>query len=321
MDHADDGDDDDDGVFVYMGGSIPRHLRETITHIRVHKSVNIIADGAFEYCNNLVSIEMHDGVEIIKEGALNGCTYLSGIKLTGVRIIEDFAFYDCKVLRDVEFGDKLESIGEFAFASTNLKKVQLPYVRVIGNNAFAACKYLTEVQFSKELETVGRDAFYNCRRLRRIAMPLKDAMFGIHAVFTECDDLSRVDLIGGIHQTISSLLLDTWRDEMNDEIDSFNQALPYNESYDKTAAIRHWVETVIRRLERFKSEHYALLKKNMTQLELALWKATLHEEEEEEREQQPTKKAKIDEKCEKASTEADAVDANLQNAESAFYLS
>ena len=104
---------------------------------------------------------------------------------------------------------------------------------------------------------------------------------------------------------------------MNDEIDSFNQALPYNESYDKTAAIRHWVETVIRRLERFKSEHYALLKKNMTQLELALWKATLHEEEEEEREQQPTKKAKFDEECEKASTEAGAVEANLQNTETA----
>ena len=295
MDHA------DDDVFVYMGGVVPQHLRDTITHVRVHKSVKIISDGAFEDCNNLVSIEMHDGVEIIKHGAFWMCPYLRGINLSGVRVIESFAFYQCKVLRDVEFGNKLETIGELAFASTNLKEVQLPNVKVIGNNAFAACKYLTEVEISKDLETVGRAGFHNCRRLRCITIPLKDSMFGNHAVFTECDDLSRVDLIGGFRQTISSLLLDNWRDEMNDEIDSFNQGPP-SDSYDKTASIRRWMETIIRRLEHFKSEHYALLKKSMTELELALWKANLHEEDEEEEEQQPTKKAKFDEECEKPST-------------------
>ena len=104
---------------------------------------------------------------------------------------------------------------------------------------------------------------------------------------------------------------------MNDEIDSFNQGPP-SDSYDKTASIRQWMETIIRKLEQFKSEHYVLLKKNMTQLELALWKANLHEEEEEEEEREkPSKKAKLDEECEKAFTEAEAVEANLQNAETA----
>jgi hypothetical protein len=58
----------------------------------------------------------------------------------------------------------------------------------------------------------------------------------------------------------------------------------------------------------------------MTQLELALWKVNLHEEEEEkEQEEQPPKKAKLEEECDKASTEteADALDANLQNVETA----
>ena len=63
MDHADDGGDNDD-VFVYMGGSIPQRLRETIRYVRVHKSVKIIYRYAFLNCRNLVSIEMHDGVGI-----------------------------------------------------------------------------------------------------------------------------------------------------------------------------------------------------------------------------------------------------------------
>ena len=60
-DHADDGDDNDD-VFIYMGGDqrVPQH----VTHVRVHKSVKIISREAFQNCRS-VSIEMHDGVEII----------------------------------------------------------------------------------------------------------------------------------------------------------------------------------------------------------------------------------------------------------------
>jgi hypothetical protein len=39
-------------------------------------------------------------------------------------------------------------------------------------------------------------------------------------------------------------------------------------------------QSVITRMEHFKAEHYVLLKEDMTQLELALWKAKLDESEE-----------------------------------------
>ena len=39
--------------------------------------------------------------------------------------------------------------------------------------------------------------------------------------------------------------------------------------------IRQWVRSVIGRIEYYKSEHYALLKDCMMQLELALWDANL----------------------------------------------
>ena len=84
---------------------------------------------------------------------------------------------------------------------------------------------------------------------------------------------------------------------MNEEIDRINRLLP-NLGHNKTVIIRRWITRVLERMEHYKSEHYALLKEDMTQLELSLWKASLHEEEEEEKEQeqeeQPAKKAKLD---------------------------
>jgi hypothetical protein len=149
-------------------------------------------------------------------------------------------------------------------------------------------------------------------------MPLKDNLLE-NDVFDGCEALSQVDLVG-IHKTISSLLLDSSRNEMDDEIDSINRNLPNTYPIEKTDAILQWMGSVLEWIEHYRSEHYALLKKNMTQLELALWKVNLHEEEEEkEQEEQPPKKAKLEEECDKASTEteADALDANLQNVETA----
>ena len=62
---------------------------------------------------------------------------------------------------------------------------------------------------------------------------------------------------------------------MNDEIDRINQVLPNTRTDLKTSAIQQWMERVLERIEHYKSEHYTLLKNNMTQLELALWKSNL----------------------------------------------
>ena len=278
MDHADDGAND---VFVYMGGrqEVPRN----VIHVRVHKSVKIIPRWAFWNCRNLVSVEMHDGVEIIEEEAFDCCRCLKSINLSGVRFIGEGAFNGCRALEDVKFGDKLESIGDDAFyCCDSLRNIKLSKIRVIGDGAFCDCKQLTEVELSKDLETVGRAALAYCPRLRRITIPLKDNLLENNSVFAECDALSQVDLVGGIHKTVSSLFLESWRNEMNDEIDRINRNLPrysldlpHTNPADKTAVIRQWMDRVVERIQRYKSEHYALLENNMTQVELALWKANL----------------------------------------------
>ena len=94
---------------------------------------------------------------------------------------------------------------------------------------------------------------------------------------------------------------------MNDEIDRINRDLPNTPTDEKNAAIRRWIARVLERTEHYKSEHYALLKNNTTQLELALWKANLDEKEKVEEEKQPAKKVKLNEETWKdASTKEEA---------------
>ena len=280
-DHADvDRVGNNNEVFVYMGGEIPQHLRETITHVRVHKSVKIITREAFYECLHLVSIEMHDGVEIIEEQAFRHCRSLRRIKLPGVRVIEGHAFrvrggafQHCTALEDVEFGDKLETIEGGAFnGCTGLTNIKIPNIRFLGSYAFQKCHQLTDVELSEDLESMCGWVFLKCRRLRRIAMPLKPNLLG-NGPFLDCDDLSTVDLVGGIHKIISSLFLENWKNDMNNEIDSINRDLPNTPH--KARTIRQWMERVLERIEHYKSEHYTLLKEDMTQLELALWDANL----------------------------------------------
>ncbi len=266
---ADNGNNND--VFVYMGGN--QRVPRDVTHAIVDLSVDTIRANAFFKCRQLVSLEMHDGVKIIEEQAIQFCTSLRTIKLPGVKVIERDAFGGCTALEDVEFGIKLEAIGSNAFCRCHsLQNIKIPKVRVIECAAFANCVQMTDVELSEDLERIGNAAFCSCPLLRRIALPLK-CVISEYYVFYGCA-LSRVDLVGGIHKTVSSLLLESWRDEMNEEIDSINRDLP--NTFLKTRTIRRWMERVLERTKYYK------LKEDTSLLELAVWKAKLHEEEGEE---------------------------------------
>jgi len=293
---ADGGDD----VFVYMGGEqeVPRDVK----HVIIDRSVNIIPERAFYERRQLVSVEMHDGVEIIEMNALYSCRRLKSIKLLGVREIEREAFYDCRELTDVEFGIELERIGDCAFRyCESLQNIIMPSVRTIEAVAFEDCTALSDAEFGCNLERIQQYTFYNCPNLRRIAIPLKDDIFPLNPIqhrctqFEHCPNLTTVDLVGGIHKAVSSLLLESWRTEIIAEINRINQDLPSTDYLGKADAIQTWIRTVIDRMEHYKAEHYRLLKEDMTLLELAVWKAKIDEKEDDNSNKKvQAKKAKID---------------------------
>jgi len=287
--------DDGDNIFVYLGGEqvVPRD----VTHVIIDRSVKIITARAFEHRGQLVSVKFHDGVEVIEKYAFRGCTSLTRLKLAGVREVGCLAFYFCRALTDVEFSDKLETIRRKAFGfCVSLQRIKMPSVRTIEEEAFDNCIALTDVELL-DVERIRILAFNKCLALRRIAIPLRDNMFASeynrYSQFNYCINLTTVDLVGGIRNTVTTLLLQVWRDEMNQEIDRINQVLPSTPHLEISRMIRTWSRTVINRMEHYRSEHRSLLKEATTLLELAIWKAKLDEKEDGSIEGR-AKKAKID---------------------------
>ena len=303
MDHVVDDEGDSNGdIFIYRGGRAPQH----ITHVLIDKSINEIEDDAFYNCQRLVQVETHDGIRRVGKYSFYYCTSLRRMNLKSVVEIDENAFDRCVNLESVEFGDRLETIGYAAFSEcTSLKHLKLPSIVTIGNFAFGVCKRLTDIEFSERLETIETAAFWVCERLQRIVVPLKRDLFefsdnlGKYTQFERCGQLTTVDLVGGIHKTIASLHMESWRTEMIAEINQINEVLPT--TTDKTDAISLWMEMVIEKMDRYKSEHNRYVKEGITLLELALWKAKLGEKED-NCEEGRTKKAKVD--SESARTES-----------------
>jgi len=200
-----------------------------------------------------------------------------------VREIPRGAFQSRYQLTEVDFGNMLDTIEQRAFASCeSLSGATLPSVRSVGVDAFYRCQQLEYAVFGVDLEYVGRLAFNDCPSLRRITIPLKDIIIDGGAF--HCDNLTTVDLVGAddLQKTISSLHMERWTDEINQEINRINRVLPGLEDWEKTSEIVEWSERVRRKLNRHKREHQVVVKEAMTLLELALWKAKLDEAEEEE---------------------------------------
>eukprot|EP00986_Skeletonema_menzelii_P014858 scaffold10467_cov182-Skeletonema_menzelii.AAC.1 len=277
-DHADDGDSDGD-IFIYRGGRAPQH----VTHVRIDESVDEIEEAAFKDCEHLVKVETHDGLRKVGSVAFWGCVSLRRINLKSAVEIDECAFYGCKNLESVEFGDRLETIGNDAFRECSLTHLKLPTIITIAAYAFSNCSRLIDIELSERLETIERSVFGHCERLQRIAIPLKRHLFEVHqrtlryTQFDDCEQLVTVDLVGGIHKTVASLHMDSWRTEMIAEINRINQVLPTIPADDKTGVIRQWMELVVDKIDNCKAEHNRYVKEASTLLELALWKANLED--------------------------------------------
>ena len=299
----------DENIFVYTGGRVPEHLRDLITHARIDESITEVDERAFDQCTNLLEVDFHDRVYTIHKMAFQFCTSLKSASLRGVRTIDSRAFFHCINITNVKFGSKLRTIGARAFQQcNNLQYVKIPSVWTIGFGAFFKCEGLTDVEFGEGLVTLECRAFNSCKSLRRIALPLKDITFIFDdeawTQFDNCDKLATVELAGGINKkVIPYLSLQSWRDKMNEVINSINQGptiyvpFSYNCCMTKTGAIRSWHENVIEKMDYFKNEHYRVLREAMTLLELAVWKANLRQKEYEEnslKREKQAKKARVD---------------------------
>ena len=231
---------------------IPDH----VTHVLIEK-VKFVRARAFMHHPNIEEVICHDGVEKIEQLAFYLCPSLRRVIMPGVKVIEERAFDRCKALNYTECG-KLEIIRERAFTRCeSLSGVDLPSIKIVERYAFHACYNLTNAKFGMELESI-RDMAFSFTSLKRITLPLKDGMIDNAWVF---NGLKHVDLVGGVHETVAALLLEEWKNDMNEEINSINEVLSDTPSDDfifagwEDQAIDTWIRSVLRKITHYEVEH------------------------------------------------------------------
>ena len=146
-----------------------------VESVTIPASVAEIGRAAFCSCKNLKRAVFAPGSGLRKIGAK--CFYNTGIERievpSDVEEIQESAFMDCGGLEEVVFeaGSRLERVGDYAFCDCkNLKNIRFPNgLETIGTNCFWNCA-LEAVVLPASTESIGPYAFYGCASLKSVRL-------------------------------------------------------------------------------------------------------------------------------------------------------
>jgi hypothetical protein len=107
-----------DGVLIdkIHGTLIQYPCGNAATQYTIPNSVTNIAEDAFYFSTNLISVTIPDGVTNIGDSAFTWCSSLTNATIgNGVTNIGNYAFMDCLSLTNVTIGNGVTNIGFYAF--------------------------------------------------------------------------------------------------------------------------------------------------------------------------------------------------------------
>lgn len=170
----------------------------SVSQVSIPASVTELKYCAFLGCYGLkkVILPENNKLEIIDESAFKE-TRITEINLPSIKKIGDNAFYFCSDLESVTLGDRLASIGEWAFSFTGIRKIDIPdSVTSIGAGAFYSCEDLAEVNVGNQLTYIAEDAFSYCKMT---SFTIGDQVKKIDAyAFAWNPDLKEIDIPGSV---------------------------------------------------------------------------------------------------------------------------
>ena len=186
-------DDSSAEVFVYMGGDMVVPL--DVARVRVHPSVSVIPEKAFQKRQQLQEVKLCDGLLEIGERAFDSCKSLGSIYIPStVTAISLSAFGWCEKLEKIQLNEGLRDIGDYAyFYCKSVKVATIPStVRTIGNDAFCCSSQLSCINLPEGIESIGESAFSFTKLLNFLLPPLITTISG--GLFGNCKALFCVEL-------------------------------------------------------------------------------------------------------------------------------
>ena len=187
-----------------------------LTSITIPNSVTTIRDAAFSRCTGLTSVTIPSSVNRIFGNVFYGCSKLKEILvdsgnsnyvskdgvlytkdltsiivyplgkegqeysiLNSVRIIGNYAFYECSSLKSVTIPNSVTKIERFAFAGcSGLTSAVLPSsLTTIEHSAFSGCSSLSSVNIPKPVTTIEEQAFNHCTGLSTLSVESGNSVY------------------------------------------------------------------------------------------------------------------------------------------------
>ncbi len=99
------------------------------------------------------------------------------------------AFHCSRNLKDIQFNN-VETIGEYAFAYSDLETVTIPdSVTRVGEDAFSECESLRSISFGKGLNTIEFQVCYKCESLKEVELGAPESIGDQAFAQTEIEEL------------------------------------------------------------------------------------------------------------------------------------
>lgn len=153
----------------------------SLQSVKVKESTMImLGEYTFLNCTALTEADLPGSrMKSIGENAFWGCTSLNKFDFSDVSRIQNFAFYKCSGLKDIEIPENVKTIGEYAFSECKgIKTLKIPgTVTEIGKGAFANCTGLEEFDMEEGVQTIGDLAFAGCENLKTMILPKSISKF------------------------------------------------------------------------------------------------------------------------------------------------
>lgn len=168
---------------------------ENLISVVIPNTVTVIGNSSFERCTGLISLSIPSSVVSIKNGAFEECTSLTSITIpNSVTSIGDYAFHDCSSLTSISIPNTVTSIGHHVLSGCS--GIGEP---VFTNSHFVymPVSYSGNYMIPSGISTICGGAFSRCCDLVSISIPNSVVSIEYFA-FERCGSLTSISLPSGI---------------------------------------------------------------------------------------------------------------------------